>query len=493
MSSAETVVLTVHFLALSVLAVFSLHRLYLVRLLRTHRKHVLALTNGAPASAGEVSPPDAAPWPSITIQLPLYNEPNVVERLLDAVAAIEYEGDMDVQVLDDSTDVTSIIASQKIAALRSRGLHIEHVQRTSRHGYKAGALAHGLALSSSELVAVFDADFVPPPDILRNLVPSLRDARVGMVQARWEHLNRRHSLLTRVQAIYLDAHFAIESAARHLSGCFFNFNGTAGVWKRRCIDEAGGWSAATLTEDLDLSYRAQLAGWRFVFRGDVVVPAELPESFSAFREQQHRWAKGSIQTARLVLPRLLGAEVPKRVKVEALFHLTNNLAYLLTVVVALMLVPAIVIRQRVGLDWTVIADFVLFAISSGSVLHFYLHGQRVLGHRSPRLREIAALLPIGISISVRNSAAILGALFERGGVFHRTPKKGDLVRVALDRWPAMPLSEIVLAVFFLMAAGAFAAHQQWSALPFLSLFLAGFGYACAASLRERITYFRSIS
>jgi cellulose synthase/poly-beta-1,6-N-acetylglucosamine synthase-like glycosyltransferase len=480
MPVAETLVLTVHFVALGLLAIFSLHRLYLVRLLACNR----ATRNGAPASAGAS--------PSTTIQLPLYNEPNVVDRLLDAVAAIEYDGPLDVQVLDDSTDETAAIAARKVAALRSAGLRIEHIRRGSRSGYKAGALAYGLRSSSSELVAVFDADFVPASDVLRRLVPSLRDPGVGMVQARWGHLNRTRSLLTRVQAIYLDAHFAIESAARHRSGCFFNFNGTAGIWKRRCIDDAGGWSANTLTEDLDLSYRAQLAGWRFVFRDDVAVPAELPESFSAFREQQHRWAKGSIQTARTVLPRLLRSRVPWRVKLEAMFHLTNNIAYLLTVIVALMLVPAIAVRQGVGLDGTMVADLVLFAISSGSVLLFYLHGQRLVGHRRPTLREIAALLPVGISISVRNSAAVLGAFFELGGVFHRTPKRGDLMHVVLDRWPGVPLAELVLASFFVASAVAFGLHREWTALPFLALFLSGFGYASTATLREQLSFYKTI-
>ena len=480
MSSAEIVILTVHFLALGLLAVFSVHRFYLVRLLARAKR------DSAPLSAGDSCP-------SITIQLPLYNEPNVVERLLDAVAAIEYDGPLDIQVLDDSTDETTAIAAAKVVELENKGLRIRHIRRGTREGYKAGALAHGLARSTSDLVAVFDADFVPPPDILRRLVPSLADPAAGMVQARWDHLNRTQSLLTRVQAIYLDAHFAIESSARHRSGCFFNFNGTAGIWKRACIDDAGGWSAATLTEDLDLSYRAQLAGWRFVFREDVAVPAELPESFSAFREQQHRWAKGSIQTARLILPRLVTARLPLRVKLEALFHLTNNVAYLLTVIVAMMLVPAILIRQCAGFDWTVIADFVLFLISSGSVLHFYLRGQRVLGHHTPTAMEVAALLPIGIAISLRNSAAILEALVERGGVFLRTPKRGNRTRALIDREPVVPIPEIALAVFFFMAAAMFVAAREWSAVPFLALFLAGFGYASTAGLLELLSHYRSAS
>ncbi|HXG58947.1 MAG TPA: glycosyltransferase, partial [Thermoanaerobaculia bacterium] len=278
-------------------------------------------------------------FPPVTVQLPLYNEPNVAARLIDAVAALDYPGPLDIQVLDDSTDATTEIVAGRVAYHRARGIAIEHVRRNSREGYKAGALAYGMSRSRAELFAIFDADFVPPPDLLLRMVPHFADPRTGMVQARWTHINREQSLLTRVQAIYLDGHFAIESAARHLAGRFFNFNGTAGIWRRRAIEEAGGWSPATLTEDLDLSYRAQLAGWRFVFLPHVEVAAELPATFSGFQEQQHRWAKGSIQTARRILPRIARATLPMATKIEAWFHLTSNTAYLLTSIVALLVVP----------------------------------------------------------------------------------------------------------------------------------------------------------
>ncbi|HEX2123756.1 MAG TPA: glycosyltransferase, partial [Thermoanaerobaculia bacterium] len=286
MSPAEAVVLALYYVVLSVLAVYSLHRFYLVRLRRR--------TPEPPRVTG-------ASFPPLTIQLPLYNEPNVAARLLDAVAAIEYPGALDIQVLDDSSDDTPAIVAARVAAMRARGVAGEHVRRDSREGYKAGALAHGMSRSASELFAVFDADFVPPPDVLLRMVPHFGDPRVGMVQARWTHLNRDESLLTRVQALFLDAHFAVESAARNFGGRFFNFNGTAGVWRREAIESAGGWSSSTLTEDLDLSYRAQLAGWEFVFVNGVEVPAELPAALSGFQDQQHRWAKGSIQTARKLL------------------------------------------------------------------------------------------------------------------------------------------------------------------------------------------------
>src|SRR5687768_10118185 len=282
MHAAEAVLLALYYLVLSALAVYSVHRFYLVRLRRR---------------TPEPARITAAVYPPLTVQLPMYNEPNVAERLLDAVAALRYPGELDIQVLDDSTDETTQIVAAKIAAMR--GIRIEHVRRGSRDGFKAGALAEGMRRSAAELFAVFDADFVPPPDVLLKMVPYFADRRVGMVQARWTHINRDASMLTRVQALFLDAHFAVESAARNFGRRFFNFNGTAGVWRRAAIEEAGGWSSSTLTEDLDLSYRAQLAGWEFVFLPDVEVPAELPAALSGFQEQQHRWTKGRSEERRV--------------------------------------------------------------------------------------------------------------------------------------------------------------------------------------------------
>ena len=476
MSRTEAFVLAFYYLTLGLLTVYSLHRLYLVRLRRARP-----------------TPPAPAPrdWPSVTIQLPLYNEPNVAARLIDAVARIDYPGALDIQLLDDSTDDTSAIVAACVAQWRERGVRIAHIRRGSRDGYKAGALAHGMRLSDAALFAVFDADFVPPPDVLLRLVPHFADARVGMVQARWGHLNRDHSILTRVQAIFLDAHFAVESAARNFGGRFFNFNGTAGIWRRGAIDDAGGWSASTLTEDLDLSYRAQLAGWNFVFVPDVEVPAELPATLSGFQEQQHRWAKGSIQTARKLLPTIARSAFPLRVKTEAFFHLTNNSAYLLSVVLALLVVPAIAIRQRFGLHWTLLIDAALFLASSGSVLLFYVEGQRWAGRPRARLRDLVTVLPVGIGISIRNAAAVLEGLVERGGHFHRTPKRGDAARAVVDRKPRLPWGELVLAAFFIAAVGVLVEARQWMSLPFVMLFTSGYAYITVFALSERLTFGRS--
>jgi cellulose synthase/poly-beta-1,6-N-acetylglucosamine synthase-like glycosyltransferase len=432
----------------------------------------------------------AAPerWLSVTIQLPLFNEANVASRLIDAACAIEYDGKLTIQVLDDSTDETTSIIDRHPLHYR-----IEHVRRESRDGFKAGALAHGMQLSDAELFAVFDADFVPHADFLRRTVPHFCDTAVGMVQARWTHLNRDQSLLTRVQAIFLDAHFAVESAARHFSGRFFNFNGTAGVWRREAIVDAGGWSASTLTEDLDLSYRAQLAGWKFVFLPDVEVPAELPARLSGFQEQQHRWAKGSIQTARKLLPRIVASEIGPRVKREAFFHLTNNTAYLWTTIVALLMVPAIVIRQRLGVGWTLLIDAVLFAVSTGSVLFFYIEGQRWARRPLPPLWELAAVLPVGIGISLRNATAVVEGLVHHGGYFRRTPKRGDSRTESFERRPRIPIGELILATFFVAAATAFCIARQWVSLPFIGLFLGGYAYIVIHALDERLSYSRSNS
>jgi cellulose synthase/poly-beta-1,6-N-acetylglucosamine synthase-like glycosyltransferase len=473
MNAAEALVLTLYYAVLSVLAVYSLHRFYLVRLRRRtpEPRRVTALV-----------------FPPITIQLPLYNEPNVAARLLDAVGAIAYPGSLDIQVLDDSTDETTAVVCERIEAMRARGIRVEHVRRSNRDGFKAGALAEGLGRSNSALFAVFDADFVPPPDVLLRIVPCFADPKVGMVQARWTHINREQSLLTRVQALFLDAHFAVESAARHFAGRFFNFNGTAGVWRREAIEQAGGWSSSTLTEDLDLSYRAQLAGWKFVFLADLEVPAELPAALSGFQQQQHRWTKGSIQTARKLLPAILRGDLRRDVKAEALFHLTNNTAYLLSVLLALLAVPAMLIRYRHDLGWSFTADFFLFLASTGSILLFYREGQRWAGRGTPPLRELLAVMPVGIGMSVCNASAVLQGLVQSGGYFRRTPKEGDGGKHVSDGRPRLPWIEIALTLAFASVVALFATKGYWVALPFLTLFVTGYGYVAFQALKERLTY-----
>jgi len=274
--------------------------------------------------------------PVVTVQLPIYNERYVVQRLIDAVARLEYPREkLEIQVLDDSTDETTAIAAELVEAYRRAGSDITLLHRTTRTGYKAGALRDGLAGARGEFIAIFDADFVPTPDFLMKTLPFFRDHAIAMVQVRWGHINRDYSLLTLVQSFGIDGHFWVEQAARCWSGLFMNFNGTAGIWRRTAIDDAGGWQADTLTEDLDLSYRAQLKGWRLKFLPQVVCPAEVPVQLTGARSQQHRWAKGSIQTARKLIPRILQADLPLFTKYQAVFHLTNYMVHPLMLLVVL--------------------------------------------------------------------------------------------------------------------------------------------------------------
>src|SRR6266700_7135944 len=276
------------------------------------------------------SPPLPETIPMVTVQLPIYNERYVVERLVEAVCRMDYPRDrLEIQVLDDSTDDTSAILRARIAALCREGFLIEHLRRTNRTGYKAGALATGLARARGEFLAIFDADFVPPVDFLKKTLPHFHDPAIGMVQTRWGHLNENYSLLTWIQSIFLDGHFLIEHTARNRSGAFFNFNGTAGIWRREAITSSGGWQHDTLTEDLDLSYRAQMNGWRFMYLPEVVCPAELPVDINAFKTQQNRWTMGAIQTAKKMLPTIWRAPLSLKVKIEATFHLTACMGYLL--------------------------------------------------------------------------------------------------------------------------------------------------------------------
>ena len=417
----------------------------------------------------------------------------VVERLIDAVGALRYPRDrLDVQVLDDSTDETSRIVDRAVRRWRERGLDISCRRRPARTGFKAGALGAGLDTARGELIAIFDADFVPPPEFLERAVSLFRDRTVGMIQARWEHANRNDSLLTRVQALLLDAHFVLEHGARHRGGCFFNFNGTAGVWRRAAIVSAGGWQQDTLTEDLDLSYRAQLAGWRFVFAPDVVAPAELPVEMNAFKSQQHRWAKGSIQTCRKLLPRLLRAPLPLRVRVESALHLTANLNYLLVLAWSALVVPALFARASAG-GWWLWLDAPVFGVAALSAAVFYALSQREIGGDwAVRVRDLPALAAVGLGMSVNNALAVLEALWGRPGGFARTAKYGPLA--ASGAWTGaryrrvavvQPLVEIACGVYFTVAGGCAIALGVWAPLPVLVLCQLGFFYAGYLSLAQQ--------
>jgi glycosyltransferase involved in cell wall biosynthesis len=478
-------VLALYYGILGVLSLYGVHRMVMVVLFLRGRRR------GAAAVRGAAPPPPAGELPRVTVQLPLYNEMYVARRLIDAVCALDWPRDkLEVQVLDDSTDETVEVVAEAVARQRARGVDVHHLHRRDRRGFKAGALAAGTERANGELLAVFDADFVPRPDFLRRAVPHFADPEVGMVQARWEHLNRDYSLVTRVQAILLDGHFVVEHAARHTSGCFFNFNGTAGVWRREAIPAAGGWQHDTLTEDLDLSYRAQLAGWKFVYLPELTVPSELPVDVNGFKSQQFRWAKGSIQTARKLLGRILAAPLPWRVKLEAAIHLTNNVSYPLMVVLSLLLFPAMLLRRGGPVSGILLVDLPLFLAATVSVIVFYAVSQAGAGRRWWRdLKDLPPLMAMGVGLSVNQSRAVVSGWRRRGGVFERTPKyrierrgedwKGKRYRAGRS-WAVV--FEGLLAAWFTACFAWAVADGMWASLPFLWLFLQGYGFLFLLSL-----------
>jgi cellulose synthase/poly-beta-1,6-N-acetylglucosamine synthase-like glycosyltransferase len=460
------------------LSLYGLHRFCIVYLFLKHRKKL-----PTPASQFEQ-------LPRLTVQLPLYNEIYVIDRLLQAVSEFDYpRGLLQIQVLDDSTDETRQIAQERVQELRARGFDAQHLHRTIRTGFKAGALQAGLECCSGEFLLILDADFVPPRDLLKRTIHYFTDPQIGMIQTRWGHLNRTYSLLTRVQAMFLDGHLLLEQTARSRSGRFFNFNGTAGLWRRSCIESSGGWQHDTLTEDLDLSYRAQLKGWRFVFLADLVTPAELPVDMNGFKAQQHRWTKGSIQTCKKLLPLVWRSRLPLTLKFEATAHLTSNFAYLLLAFLCVLLHPTT--GGMGGGVWRMLLfDLPIFCAASLSSAVFYICAQREL-HPKTWLREILLLpllLALGIGLSLSNGRAVLEALVNHRSDFARTPKygiKGNNHSWRPSRYlirSALPVIELLFAVYFtyLLISAAVAGH--YLSLPFIALFQVGFVYVALTSI-----------
>ena len=479
----QTFVIVAYLLTLGVLAVFGAHRTALLFLYLRHRNE-----RTSPRSRYS-----EAELPRVTVQLPMFNEMCVARRLIDAAARIDYPRDkLEIQVLDDSTDATAHIARNRCEALRNQGVAISYFHRQDRTGYKAGALGAGLKHATGELVVIFDADFVPGPEIVRELAHFFTDPGVGMVQARWEHLNPDQSLLTRCQAMLLDGHFAIEHGARYRSGRFFNFNGTAGMWRKAAIMGAGGWQHDTITEDMDLSYRAQLAGWKFVYAPEISVPAELPSDMSSFKSQQNRWAKGSAQTARKLLGRIMRAPVPFEVKSEACFHLTNNVAYVFLLVLAMLQLPNMLIRRQMAHPALLLLDVPLFLATCGSVAAFYLVAHRDLrGGWTGAIKWLPVMMALGIGLAVNNGRAVLAGLFGGDVEFVRTPKRGDAhedgaasIARYRGRWSWHNTIELAFALYCVLTLLTAITTQSWASIPFVLLFSAGFLYVGATSLYE---------
>jgi len=482
MTSLETAVLVSYFFVLSILAIYGWHRYYLVYLYMRHKD----------AQPEPIGPLDSLP--PVTIQLPIYNEMYVVERVIEAACRMEYPRELlEIQVLDDSNDETSEIAELAVRRHAAQGLNIKYLHRQNREGYKAGALEAGLKISQGTFIAIFDADFLPSSDFLQRVMPYFQDARVGMVQARWGHINEDYSLLTKIEAIMLDGHFVLEHGARNRAGRFFNFNGTAGVWRREAIYAAGGWQHDTLTEDLDLSYRAQLMGWKFLFLPHVISPAEVPVEMNAFKSQQHRWAKGSIQTCMKLLPQILRAPLPWKVKGEAFFHLTANFNYLLMSVLSILMFPSMVIRYNMGWYEMLLIDVPLFCAATLSVSNFYIVCQREL-HKDwiVRLKYLPFLMSIGIGLCVNNTGAVIEALIGKSTEFTRTPKY--CIERANDDWVGkkyrqtvaiQPVIEIALGFYFTATVFYALANGIYGTLPFLVLFQVGFLYTGLLSIVQQ--------
>lgn len=473
--------LTLYSLVLVLLAIYGLHRYHLIYLYYRNRHKEIT-------PAGQFDD-----LPKVTIQLPMYNELFVAERIIEHCCNIDYPRQkLEIQVLDDSTDETVHIASQAVERMRALGHNVVYIHRDDRKGFKAGALDHGMSLTDSEYLAIFDADFVPEPDILLRTIHFFTDRRVGMVQARWDHINRKQSMLTQSQALILDGHFMIEKIARNRTGRFVNFSGTAGIWRREAISTSGGWEHDTLTEDLDLSYRAQLAGWDFVFLPDVISPAELPPVMSAFKNQQFRWTKGGAQTCLKLLPRILKSGAPLHAKIESFFHLTSAWTYLLMVLLTLMMFPAYYIKLTdVGLSGIAssLIDTGLFLMATCSATMFYLCSQQEI-YRCWRdkLKYLPFLMSLGIGISLNNTKAVLEAMFGKQTEFVRTPKyglqshrdtawkkRGDKARAKFDY---MPIIEFLFGCY---VAGCVyisitTSGQLALSLPFLLLFMFGYFY-----------------
>src|ERR1700742_4577194 len=480
----DTTLLIPYFLVMIILAFYGLHRYQLVYLYYKHRNRAIT------------EPPSRfAELPSITLQLPIFNEQYVIDRLIDACCRLEYPSDrLEIQVLDDSTDETQEVASDLVERYRSLGHKIVYLHRTDRYGYKAGALDVGLKQASGELVAIFDADFVPPPEWLMQVVHHFAEPRIGMVQTRWTHLNRDYSFLTQVEAILLDGHFVLEHGGRSRAGVFFNFNGTAGMWRKCTIGEAGGWQHDTLTEDTDLSYRAQLKGWHFKYLQDVECPAELPIEMTAFKTQQARWAKGLIQTGKKILPRVLKSDAPWHTKLEAWYHLTANISYPLMIVLSVLLMPAMIIRSWQGYIQMLLIDFPLFIASTMSVSTFYMVSQKELYPKSwyKSIVYVPFVMALGgVGLTITNTKAVMEALFGVKSAFARTPKysvkkKGEKsqAKVYRKRLGIIPWIELGIGCYFAFTVWYAVTTENYFTVPFLLLFVLGYWYTGLLSLLQ---------
>ncbi len=491
LSGFDWALLIPYFGILLLLSFYGLHRYETMRVYLKHRKKLL-----------KEAAQRFAQLPPVTIQLPLYNERFVVARLLEEVCKIDYPRHLlQIQVLDDSTDETHPYTERLCNELAAQGYPVEYLHRTNRYGYKAGALQEGLKTATGEFIAVFDADFVPPIDFLQRTVHFFTDSEVGVVQTRWSYLNKEYNILTQVEAMLLDGHFVLEHGARCGAGYFFNFNGTAGIIRRTMIEDAGGWQHDTLTEDSDLSYRAQLRGWRFVFVTGLDCPSELPVETYGFQVQQARWAKGLTQVARKLLPSILRADIPWRVKLEAFLHLTPNISYPLMIVVSALMMPVMIIRFYMGWMEMLLIDFPLIVASFLSISAFYLFAQKELYPKTwwKSIVFIPMLMAAGVALTVSNTKAVMEALMGIQTSFVRTPKYAigtEKTKIAAQAYRRrsgwLPFVELAIGSYFLFMVWWAIDSLNYLSVPFLSLFVSGYYWAGFSTLyqeyRDRLAW-----
>ena len=478
-------VIIIYFAILSLLTVYAFHRYILVYLFQKYRSKTFK-------PLGKF---DELPY--VTIQLPIYNELYVFERLIHSVAAIVYPKDkFQIQVLDDSNDETVYVSQQIIEKLKTEGIDIEYIHRNNRQGYKAGALQEGLKTAKGEFVAIFDADFIPDKDFLMKTIHYFTDSQIALVQSRWGHINADYSVLTQIQALMLDGHFIVEHIGRNRSGRFLNFNGTGGVWRRKAIDEAGGWHADTLTEDLDLSYRVQMRGWKFIYLKDLVCNAELPIEIDAFKQQQYRWAKGSIQTAKKMLWPLLKSDQPWWIKLEGFFHLTNNISYLLMVMLSILMFPSMLFRFNLGWYDMMFLDLPIFSLATFSIGVFYiLSAKEIYPDWKTRIKYIPCLMALGYGLCVSNARGIAEALIGKESEFTRTPKyriEGNKDNFQNRKYrmkhPFVVGWELLFGLYYLYTIYFCIEYDLLIAIPFLGLFAFGFLYIALYSLWQGRDY-----
>jgi cellulose synthase/poly-beta-1,6-N-acetylglucosamine synthase-like glycosyltransferase len=479
----DALMLIPYFAVMILLALYGVHRYTLCYQYFKYKK------NYNPNPAGQFDE-----LPIVTVQLPIFNEQFVIDRLIEAICAMEYPRDrLEIQVLDDSTDETQEVAAGIVERYKALGHPIEYIHRTNRYGFKAGALDAGLKVAKGEFVAIFDADFVPPQDWLMKVIHHFSEPGIGMVQTRWGHLNRNYSMLTQIEAILLDGHFVMEHGARARTGEFFNFNGTAGMWRRKAIDDGGGWQHDTLTEDTDLSYRSQMAGWKFKYLPDVECPSELPIEMTAFKTQQARWAKGLIQTSIKILPQVFRSNTSRKNKIESVYHLTANLSYPLMVVMSVLLIPAMICRFYQGWFQMLLIDVPLFTASTFSIAVFYVMSERELFPKTWKktFYYLPFLMALGIGLTITNTKAVMEALLGIKSPFVRTPKfavakKGEKSQAAKyrKRLKLAPWIELLMGCYFAGAIWYTFANKNYFTAPFLILFVMGYWYTGLMSLLQ---------